>query len=147
LLAELDSLPELPGRRILRRILGEAAEGVQSFLEQAYLRRVERAHGLPRARRQVRAVEGGAVVYRDNEYSPYGVLVELDGQIGHAETTSRWRDMTRDNAAAMSGKLTLRFGYHLVGEPCAAAAQVVAALRLRGWTGTPRACSAACPVT
>jgi len=147
LLAELDSLPELPGRRILRRILGEAAEGVQSFLEQAYLRRVERAHGLPRARRQVRAVEGGAVVYRDNEYSPYGVLVELDGQIGHAETTSRWRDMTRDNAAAMSGKLTLRFGYHLVGEPCAAAAQVVAALRLRGWTGTPRACSATCPVT
>lgn len=55
--------------------------------------------------------------------------------------------MTRDNAAAMSGKLTLRFGYHLVGEPCAAAAQVVAALRLRGWTGTPRACSATCPVT
>ena len=94
-----------------------------------------------------RQVEGGAVVYRDNEYSPYGVLVELDGQIGHAETTSRWRDMTRDNAAAMSGKLTLRFGYHLVGEPCAAAAQVVAALRLRGWTGTPRACSATCPVT
>ncbi|MEV6271996.1 hypothetical protein AB0L64_32840 [Kribbella sp. NPDC051936] len=103
LLAELESLPELPGRRILRRILGEAAEGVQSFLEQAYLRRVERAHGLPRARRQVRAVDGGAVVYRDSEYAPYGVLVELDGQAGHAghaDPVGRWRDMTRDNAAA-----------------------------------------------
>jgi hypothetical protein len=147
LLAELDSLPELPGRRTLRRILGEAAEGVQSCLEQAYLRRVERAHGLPRARRQVRAVDGGAVVYRDSEYSPYAVLVELDGQAGHADAAGRWRDMTRDNAAATSGKLTLRFGYQLVSDPCAAAAQVVAALRFRGWPGSPRPCSPTCPLT
>jgi hypothetical protein len=147
LVAELDALPELPGRRILRRILAEAAEGVQSFLEQAYLRRVERAHGLPRARRQVRAVDGGAVVYRDSEYSPYDVIVELDGQVGHADVTSRWRDMARDNAAAMSGKLTLRFGYQMVSEPCVAAAQVVAALHYRGWPGSPRRCSNGCSLT
>ncbi|MFD7160806.1 hypothetical protein ACFV9C_39905 [Kribbella sp. NPDC059898] len=147
LLAELESLPELPGRRILRRILSEAAEGVQSFLEQAYLRRVERAHGLPRARRQVRAADAGAVVYRDSEYSPYGVIVELDGQAGHADAASRWRDMTRDNAAAASGKLTLRFGYRLVTDPCGTAAQVVAALHYRGWPGHPHPCSAACPLS
>ena len=146
LLAELDSLPELPGRRILRRVLGEAAEGVQSFLEQAYLRRVERAHGLPRARRQVRVVHEGVVVYRDSEYSPYDVIVELDGQAGHLDSASRWRDMTRDNAAATSGKLTLRFGYQLVSEPCLTASQVVAALQFRGWTGTPRPCSPTCPL-
>ncbi|TCC17315.1 type IV toxin-antitoxin system AbiEi family antitoxin domain-containing protein [Kribbella speibonae] len=146
LLAELGSLPELPGRRILRRILDEAAEGVQSFLEQAYLRRVERAHGLPRARRQVRAVDAGAIVYRDSEYSPYGVIVELDGQAGHLDSASRWRDMTRDNAAATSGKLTLRFGYQLVSEPCRAASQVAAALQFRGWRGTPHACSPTCPL-
>jgi hypothetical protein len=107
LLAELDSLPVLPGRRALQRILAEAAEGVQSFLEQTYLRRVERAPGLPPARRQVRAVAGGTVVYRDAEYTPYDVIVELDGRAGHADSISRWRDMTRDNAAATSGKLTL----------------------------------------
>lgn len=147
LLTELDSLPELPGRRILRRILSEAAEGVQSFLEQVYLQRVERAHGLPRARRQVRALAGGKVSYRDSEYSPYCVIVELDGQLGHADAASRWRDMTRDNAAATSGKVTLRFGYQLVSDPCGAAVQVIAALRLRGWRGTPHPCSPTCPVT
>jgi hypothetical protein len=144
LLAELDSLPVLPGRRVLQRILAEAAEGVQSFLEQTYLRRVERAHGLPRARRQVRAVAGGTAVYRDAEYTPYDVIVELDGRAGHADSISRWRDMTRDNAAAMSGKLTLRFGYQLVSDPCGAAAQVATALRFRGWPGAPHPCSTTC---
>jgi hypothetical protein len=137
LLADLDWLPQLPGRRVLRQILGDAAAGVHSFLEQAYLRRVERAHGLPRARRQVRASTAGGVVYRDGEYAPYDVIVELDGQAGHADSVSRWRDMTRDNAAATSGKLTLRFGYQLVSQPCAAASQVAAALHYRGWLGSP----------
>ena len=119
---------------------------MHSLLEQAYLRRVERAHGLPTARRQVRASSGGGAVYRDAEYPPYGVIVELDGQAGHADSISRWRDMARDNAAAMTGKLTLRFGYQLVRQPCAAAAQVAAALQLRGWPGAPRPCSPTCPV-
>jgi hypothetical protein len=146
LLAELDSLAELPGRRTLRRILAEANDGVQSFLEQSYLRRVERAHGLPRARRQVRAADGGVVVYRDSEYTPYDVIVELDGQAGHADSISRWRDMTRDNAAATSGKVTLRFGYQVVSDPCLAASQVAAALHLRGWPGHPHPCTPTCPI-
>ncbi|MGW7685729.1 type IV toxin-antitoxin system AbiEi family antitoxin domain-containing protein [Kribbella sp. NPDC054772] len=144
ILAELPALPSLAGRSTLRRILADASDGVQSFLEHAYLRRVERAHGLPRPRRQVRATTEQGVVYRDTEYEPYGVIVELDGQAGHADSISRWRDMTRDNAAATSSKLTLRFGYQLVSEPCAVAAQVVAALHLRGWPGRPRRCSPAC---
>jgi hypothetical protein len=123
ILAELPALPSLAGRSTLRRILADASDGVQSFLEHAY--------------------EQG-VVYRDTEYEPYGVIVELDGQAGHADSISRWRDMTRDNAAATSSKLTLRFGYQLVSEPCAVAAQVVAALHLRGWPGRPRRCSPAC---
>jgi hypothetical protein len=147
LLAELDSLPQLPGRRVLRQILGDAAEGVHSFLEQAYLRRVERAHGLPRARRQVRDSTTGVVVYRDAEYVPYDVIVELDGQAGHTDVISRWRDMTRDNAAATSGKVTLRFGYQLVSRPCDAAAQVAATLQYRGWPGSPRPCSPICSLT
>ncbi|MER7249317.1 hypothetical protein [Kribbella sp. NPDC000426] len=144
--AELHSLPELKGRRVLRRILTDAAEGVQSFLEQTYLRRVERAHGLPRARRQVRVVDGGSVVYRDSEYTPYDVIVELDGRAGHTDSLSRWRDMTRDNAAATTGKVTLRFGYQVVSEPCRAASQVAATLHLHGWPGHPHPCSTSCPL-
>jgi hypothetical protein len=150
LLAELDAASRLPGRRVLRQILRDAAEGVQSLLEQIYLRRVERAHGLPPATRQVRveSADGSTaqarVVYRDVEYSPYDVIVELDGRAGHSDSLSRWRDMTRDNSAATSGKLTLRFGYQLAAEPCTAAAQVAAALQLRGWAGTPRPCSPGC---
>ncbi|MFI5696839.1 type IV toxin-antitoxin system AbiEi family antitoxin domain-containing protein [Kribbella sp. NPDC051586] len=146
LLAELDLLPMLPGRRVLQRILAEAAEGVQSFLEQTYLCRVERAHGLPRARRQVRASDGGSVVYRDSEYTPYGVIVELDGRAGHADPISRWRDMTRDNAAVTTGKVTLCFGYQIVGEPCLAASQVAAPLHLHGWPNHPHPCSPSCPL-
>ncbi|MFF0340627.1 type IV toxin-antitoxin system AbiEi family antitoxin domain-containing protein [Kribbella sp. NPDC004875] len=144
ILAELPALPSLAGRSTLRRILADASDGVQSFLEHAYLRRVERAHGLPHARRQVRATTEQGVVYRDTEYEPYGVIVELDGQAGHADSISRWRDMTRDNAAATSGKVTLRFGYQLVSDPCSAAIQVAAALQHRGWPGRPRRCSPAC---
>ena len=41
LLAELESLGQLPRRRVLRQVLTDAADGVQSFLEQSYLRRVD----------------------------------------------------------------------------------------------------------
>jgi hypothetical protein len=146
ILGELKSLPELRGRRVLRRIVLDAAEGVHSFLEYVYRRRVEQAHGLPRARRQVRDETESAVVYRDAEYSPYDVIVELDGLAGHADPINRWRDMTRDNAAAASGKVTLRFGYQLVSNPCLAASQVAAALRRRGWPGHPNPCTPTCPL-
>lgn len=148
LLAELDLLTRLPARQVLRRIVLDAADGVQSFLEQVYLRRVERAHALPAGERQVRVEStdgsGRRIVYRDVEYSPYGLTIELDGRAGHSDSESRWRDMHRDNSTALSGKQTLRFGYQLVSEPCMAAAQVAIALHRRGWPGVTRACSPGC---
>lgn len=148
LLDELDSLTRLPNRQALRRIVLDAVEGVHSFLEQVYLRRVERPHGLPTGERQVRVESAAAVsrrvVYRDVRYTPYGLVVELDGRAGHSDSESRWRDMHRDNATAMSGETTLRFGYQLVSEPCMAAVQVATVLRHRGWRGTPRACTPGC---
>lgn len=146
LLAELNRMPRLRGRNMLLQILSDADSGVQSFLEQTYLTRVERAHGLPAGTRQVRAAEGSTVSYRDVEYVPYDLIVELDGRAGHADATSSWRDMQRDNAATLRGKTTLRFGYQLVTDPCAAAGQVGAALTLRGWCGTVTPCSPTCPV-
>jgi hypothetical protein len=144
LLAELARLPRIRGRGQLQQILSDAATGVQSFLEQTYLRRVERAHGLPPGTRQVRVTNGMTVNYRDVEHLPYSLIVELDGRAGHEDTTSSWRDMRRDNAATLQGKTTLRCGYQLVADPCMAAAQVGAALALRGWPGTLTPCSPTC---
>jgi hypothetical protein len=41
----------------------------------------------------------------------------------------------------------LRYGWREVaGDPCAVALQVARLLSRQGWTGRPRACSAACPL-
>jgi len=146
LLDELGQLQGLPRRELLARVLRDARDGVESFLELTYLRKVERAHCLPVARRQIRVTRDGATIYRDAGYEDYGLIVELDGRTGHADTVSRWRDMTRDNAAVSEAKWTLRFGYQIVGDPCAAAAQVAAVLRLQGWPGSPVRCGPACSV-
>lgn len=67
----------------MTEVLEDVATGVYSVLEHRYLTRVERPHGLPTARRQrvVRAGRGPA--YRDVEYPTIGLVVELDGRLGH----------------------------------------------------------------
>ncbi len=144
LVAELDRLQRLPRRALLIEVLRDATAGVESFLELTYLRKVERAHDLPAAVRQVRAANGRGIVYRDLEYEDYGLIVELDGRAGHEDAGSRWRDMSRDNAALMKAKPTLRFGYQLVGDPCAAAAQVARVLQALGWGDQPVPCGPTC---
>jgi hypothetical protein len=54
--------------------------------------------------------------------------------------------MARDNAALLAAKATLRFGYQIVQDPCAAAAQVAAALQARGWPGRPTRCGPLCRI-
>ncbi|MFB6726461.1 type IV toxin-antitoxin system AbiEi family antitoxin domain-containing protein [Kribbella sp. NPDC056345] len=146
LLDELDRLQNLPRRKGIIQVLRDADAGVESWLELFYLERVERAHGLPAATRQATASFSGATIRRDCRYDPYGVIVELDGRAGHADVTSQWRDMARDNAAAVDAKVTLRFGHQLAGDPCGAAVQVAAVLTLRGWLGTPTRCGPNCTV-
>lgn len=119
------------GQRLLRAVLADVAEGAESPLELAYLRGVERAHRLPRGRRQVRHERQ----VRDVVYEEYAVVAELDGRLGH-EGVGRFRDMERDNLAAVTGLWTLRFGWHDVrGDPCRVAGMVSSVLRRRGWTG------------
>jgi hypothetical protein len=145
LLAELGRMQQLPQHGLIVQVLRDAADGVESFLELVYLRKVERAHGLPTARRQVRVTGDRGVVYRDAEYD-YDLIVELDGRTGHDDVWSRWRDMTRDNAALLAAKATLRFGYQIVSDPCGAAAQVATVLRAQGWPGLPIRCGPSCSV-
>ena len=145
LLTELARQRHLKHRSWIRDVLAEAADGVRSPLESAYLRRVERAHGLPRGRRQVREETGLRVVYRDIRYEGYGVLVELDGRVGHELSRDRWNDMDRDLEAAVGGDLTIRLGWrHTEDHACETAARLAAVLRSRGWDGDPRPCGPTC---
>ena len=131
--------PRHPRRELLEGLLADVALGVRSPLEMTYLRDVERAHGLSvLVTRQLPSRDHKAV--RDVCYTDFGVVVELDGRLGHTEL-GRFRDMDRDNEASLDGLLTLRFGAgDLHGRPCAVAAKVARALHQRGWNGLPNRC-------
>jgi hypothetical protein len=128
-------------RRELTLALAGAGDGVLSLLEYRYVHRVERPHGLPAARRQARIRQRTGNKYLDNLYQEYGVCSELDGTAAHP-ADEQWRDKHRDNANAVLGIVTLRFGLTDLGDRrCETAAAVAAVLRLRGWTGTAHPCS------
>jgi hypothetical protein len=131
-------------RRQIERILADVGDGAQSPLELRYLRDVERAHGLPRGRRQaVRRAgrfERTLRVFRDVYYDEYALVVELDGRLGHSDD-GRLRDLRRDNATTIRGERTLRYGWvDVTEEPCLVALQVAAALAISGWDGTLTRC-------
>jgi hypothetical protein len=119
--------------------LEDVADGVHSPLEYRYLRDVERAHGLPTSERQAQAIQGGRGIQRDVFYRQYGVVVELDGKLSHADR--RVQDNRRDNAGAARGLVTLRYGWADVTErACATAMEVSETLIRRGWPGPLRSC-------
>jgi very-short-patch-repair endonuclease len=126
--------------------LDDISGGAHSVLELRHVRWVERAHGLPRAQRQVRVVTGARTGYRDALYADFGLVVETDGRAAHP-AEQRWRDQHRDNAVVIGGAGTLRYSWTDVSQrPCHVAAEIAAALRKRGWLGSPRRCGPACPV-
>ena len=75
-------------RSWLAEALDDAAEGVMFPLERRYVRDVERAHGLPSARRQARRDLASGVRYLDNYYERYRLCVELDGKSSHPQNRS-----------------------------------------------------------
>lgn len=134
-----------PWRGLLSDLVADVAEGVQSPLERRYVHDVQRAHGLPEGRYNHRDRDArGVACFRDVVYEPWRVIVELDGREFHAPERA-FRDRGRDNRAALTGNLTLRYGwYEVASEMCAVAGQVGDALQLRGWTDAVQFCSAAC---
>lgn len=140
----------LAGRRRIRWraelliALGDVADGIMSPLERRYVRAVERAHGLPPARRQARIVIGGRTHYLDNLYEEAKLAVELDGRAAHPPE-QRWADSHRDNDHATIGILTLHYNWADCGElACASAAQVAGLLRQRGMAVSLRPCGPQC---
>ncbi|GFJ86471.1 hypothetical protein [Phytohabitans rumicis] len=90
-------------RTELTAALRDVADGCHSVLEMRYLRRVERAHGLPRSTRQRARRRPGGRWYDDVYYAEYQVVVEVDGRAAHPDER-RWRDMERDNAGVAAGR-------------------------------------------
>ena len=126
--------------------LGEIADGILSILERQYLRNVERPHGLPKPKRQVRKRRNETSAYLDNLFESYGVAVEVDGRAAHP-VEARWSDIHRDNYFASTGIITLRYSWaDVTTRPCQVAAEIAALLRQRGWTGTLRNCGPSCQV-
>lgn len=142
----LEARKKIRWRGDVEDLLADVAEGAESALELSYLRRVERAHELPRGSRQRRRRVGGQVQYSDVEYEDFGVVVELDGKVGHVEEAA-FRDHRRDNSAARRGRVTLRYGWvDTTRRACAVAAEVGVVLRQRGWAGSPRPCGPRCMI-
>lgn len=137
----MDARKKMRWRSELVTALGDADGGALSLLEYRYVRRVEIPHGLPTARRQARIRQRTGHRYLDNLYEAYGICVELDGTAAHP-ADEQWRDKRRDNANAVRGIITLRFGLLDLGDRrCQTAAAVAALLRQHGWSAAPHRCN------
>jgi hypothetical protein len=146
LLRSLDERPRVTGRTWLEGVLRDVADGTCSVLEHGFVTRVERPHGLPRARRQVRARASVGVVYRDAVFGERD-LVELDGALFHDSATARDADFERDLDAAAEGKATVRLSYGQVfARPCSTASKLARILLAHGLAFRPRRCGPQCPV-
>ena len=144
----MTSYKRLRHRALLVELVREVEGGSQSVLEVDAVRLVLRAHGLPPGTGQVRESDNGATVFRDRVIDEFGVVLEFDGRLGHADPHSRLRDFRRDNAVVASGRTSLRFGWEDIHEnPCEAASQISSVLKARGWVGDIKACGPLCRVT
>lgn len=145
LLRALDQRRSQSHRSLLREALGELDTGVESAAEYRYVRDVERAHGLPKGRRQEPAP---GQQRRDSFYDLVGVVVEVDGRRGHEGWAAQRRDRRRDLDAATAGHLTVRPTWvDVASAPCALAVDLVAVFRRRGWRGHGHPCRrVGCPL-
>jgi very-short-patch-repair endonuclease len=123
-----------------RHALDDVEAGSMSALETRYFRDVEQAHGLPTGKRQARHARLGGTIYDDVHYSDHRLVVELDGRASHTPD-ALFRDLDRDNIAAIRGDVVLHYGWNDVSmSPCRVASQVSAVLKAHDWTGHPRRC-------
>lgn len=135
----LGDYPCLCGRSFIGSILGDVASGAFSLLEHRYLTRVERPHGLPRATRQA-GFRDRRVGFRDVLYAQQGLVIELDGRLGHEWALDQWADLERDLRSATDELQTTRLGWGAVASPCRLAPLVGELLQVRGWAGSAGRC-------
>jgi hypothetical protein len=133
----LEVVPRLRRRSTIREALELAGAGAHSLLEVTF-ERIRRSHRLPEPDRQKRL--GPARVDVDLA----GLLVELDGRLGHFDVDGWTTDMIRDDLHTIAGAATLRFNsILLLTKPALVAHITAAACLFRGWSGEPR-CPTGC---
>lgn len=140
--ATLGSRERVAGRRVILGMLEDVRSGACSVLERGYLHLVERAHGLPRGRRQAASTATGRRTEQDVRYDAFGLVVEMDGRTTHDTAAAHDTDAMRDLAEkAHQDAETARVTYGMVFRtPCRTAALIGRILRRRGWTGSVRRC-------
>jgi hypothetical protein len=110
LIEELERAGRVRHCRLLRLLLRDLDGGAEALSEVEFLAFCRR-HGFPRPQLQHRLDTGGRRRYLDAVFRrPDGrlVRVEIDGGV-HLSLTARWKDTSKDNDAALDGKLVLRF--------------------------------------
>ena len=134
-------------REWIERLLGDLDSGACSVLEHRYLTHVERGHALPQGSRQAPRRLPSGMEYRDVEYQPFGVVVELDGRAAHASWDARGRDADRDLDDVAAGRVTVRLRYAQVFDrACRTAHRLARILQQRGRTHEASACGPDCAV-
>jgi hypothetical protein len=142
--AEVNLRKRLAHRRALLGACGWIAAGAESGLEVEFLDAVVIAHGLPAPRIQVPAEVGSRSVRRDAEFQEFGLVVELDGELGHVGDAVA-SDRRRDRKTTATGRVTMRLGYgEVTMEACDIAGDLAAALTSRGWRGLLLRCGGDC---
>lgn len=144
----LARFPTMRRRRWIASLIDDLASGTCSVLEHGYLTAVERAHGLPEGTRQAPRATAEGQQFRDVEYQPYGLVVELDGRLGHDSWDAQGRDADRDlDDLALAGMPTARLRWRQVfGTPCRTADRIGRILQRLGWSGAPRPCPTGCSI-
>ncbi|TNM50227.1 hypothetical protein FHP29_00755 [Nocardioides albidus] len=140
--AALRTRARVAGRRVIEGMVEDLRTGASSVLERGYLHLVERAHGLPRGRRQAASAATGRRTEQDVRYDAYGLIVEADGRTTHDTAAAYDADALRDLAEKAHRDMeTVRVTYGMVFRtPCRTARQIAIILRRRGWTGGTRRC-------
>src|ERR1700678_1020320 len=148
LAAALASRKRMRRRPWLVEALADVADGVMSPIELRYVRDVERAHGLPQAKRQARRELDGGVRFLDNFYEAFQLCVEIDGRLSHPPE-QKWCDADRDSDNLFRDDVqTIRLGLrHVTSGRCAQAAKLARLFIRRGWDGQGlRPCGPDCAV-
>lgn len=136
--------PRMCWRSEFRDLIADVRDGAETPLELAYVRRVERPHGLPPGKRQRHRNVAASTQWIDVDYRGFRTRVELDGRVGHVEEGAH-RDHARDNVSTVEQHATLRFGWIDVHDsPCEAAIQVATVLGHHGRRDTLRPCGPSC---
>lgn len=145
MLAALERRARVSRRDWLAGVIRDVETGATTVLEQGYLRRVQRPHGLPPALLQVTDWTPSGRVVRDAVVGHQ--VIELDGRAFHQGPERRDADLERDLDSAGAGLGTTRLGWGQVFDrPCQTAGKVALVLAAHGWRGVPRPCGPACTV-